>query len=144
MRLQFKDSGKSKFSNAEEINFKKYLEILNYQEAMTILKIRNGMLEIKTNYINKHADLTCDMCKNEVENLKHLMTCEKYIAPAINEDPKLIWRSNGSKEEILAMSEAAKIIQKRQSEKSEVLQNSERCQDEEEDTSISPGEDKQK
>ena len=114
------------------INCKKYLSVLKLEEAHTILLIRTGMVDVKANYKNKHTDLRCPMCNEEIETLKHLLTCLKYSTPPLDEQTlELIWSSGSSHEQIQAMSKAAKVTIKKLSERSESDSVSDRLQAEE-------------
>ena len=74
--------------------FKQYLEEMKPNEAMTILKARLGMTDVKANYRNKYVNITCSEC-GQVEDLKHLLTCKeddeeiKEIARNLEE---IIWK----------------------------------------------------
>lgn len=54
---------------------KEYLKILKPKDAMTILKCRLGMIEVKTNFKNKYKDTKCKKCGRE-EDLEHLLSCQ--------------------------------------------------------------------
>ena len=57
---------------------KEYLNILKPDEAMTILKGRLGMTDVKANYKNKYKDINCKIC-GKSEDLEHLLNsqCKK-------------------------------------------------------------------
>ena len=56
-------------------SIQKYLVILNKENAITILKERLGMTDVKANYKNKYSDTKCRICHLEEETSQHLMKC---------------------------------------------------------------------
>ena len=74
-------TNKSKKYNSMTLNLKKkhYLKFLPPILAMTILKSRTGMIELKTNYKNKYLTTKCRKCNIEEEELKHVLLCNNTI-----------------------------------------------------------------
>ena len=70
-----KNSKKCTEIKEEKFAMKKYLNVLKPTEAIIILKVRLGMIEVKTNFKNMHENLICEICNVE-ENLYHLLTCQ--------------------------------------------------------------------
>ena len=56
-------------------SIQKYLVTMNKENAMTILKERLGMTDVKANYRNKYIDTRCRICHEEEETSQHLMKC---------------------------------------------------------------------
>ena len=54
---------------------------------MTILKARTGMTEVKNNYKNMWPDLKCRKCINHIEDISHVLKCNKTLSEA---DHKLV------------------------------------------------------
>ena len=81
------------------MNTSKYLEVLQFEDAITTLKVRCGMSNVKMNYKNNHQSLTCDMCHTEAETTIHLLKCTKYSTPALNDEIlNKIWSCDESEE----------------------------------------------
>ena len=63
---------------------KDYIKYLSPTLAMTILKARTGMTEIKTNYKNMWADLKCRKCHSNTEDLSHMLRCKNSLSEEEN------------------------------------------------------------
>ena len=106
-----KGSTKCKKIKNPSMNRKLYTEKLIPEEAMTILEARLGMTKVKANYKNMHSNTLCDLCKNETEDLKHLITCQENMNITNEEEVKKIleqiWE-DGS--DLHTLSKLSKII----------------------------------
>lgn len=148
LKQYLKNSKKGKYIEASNISFKKYLSHLNYEEAITILKIRTGMLDIKANYKQKYnSNLKCDMCKTETENFDHFMVCNSYKTPKIED--RTVWKLCNIQSSYHTLSKAASLIIQRLTERGAVQSASDcdsddRCQEEEGTSSTSYEEDNNK
>ena len=71
----------SKKYNSASISLckKTYITSLPPSLAMTILKTRTGMVEVKTNFKNMHTNTTCRKCHSEEENLEHVLSCQRKV-----------------------------------------------------------------
>ena len=71
-------AGKSKKYTCKTLTVspKNYINYLPPALAMTILKARTGMTEIKTNYKNMYSDQLCRKCLAETEDLCHILNCK--------------------------------------------------------------------
>ena len=49
---------------------------LKKNDAITILKARLNMLNIKDNFHGKYKDNNCDLCNSEEDSTEHLFECE--------------------------------------------------------------------
>ena len=62
-----------------------YIKSLPLNEAITILKLKLEMTDVKTNYKNKYGNLKCEACnEGEPEDVQHLIKCKtvsKILAP---------------------------------------------------------------
>ena len=56
---------------------KDYMEKLHFEEARAIFMMLTRMIDVKTNFKNKHRNLECEICQTE-ENTHHLFKCKKY------------------------------------------------------------------
>ena len=56
---------------------KNYIEELHFEEARAIFMMLTRMIDVKTNFKNKHRNLECETCQTE-ENTHHLFKCKKY------------------------------------------------------------------
>ena len=77
MKISINNSSKCKKLQIGINKPKKYLLELNPIDARTLLLARLRMTDLKPNYKNKYNDQKCRLCKNEVETLNHLTTCQK-------------------------------------------------------------------
>ena len=62
----------------DNISLKKYLSVLDIEEALIILKLRTGMLDVKSNFSSKYQDLRCPMCMIQIDT-----TMDPYAAHTI-------------------------------------------------------------
>ena len=71
----------SKKYNSETVNITKkdYINYLPPALAMTILKARLGMTEVKSNYKNMYTDTKCRKCHKIEEDLKHILQCNSSV-----------------------------------------------------------------
>lgn len=69
-----KDSKKYKCMQPR-IKLKEYCVKLPTVNAINILKARLGMIHAKDNYHNMYKDISCPICKNQVETTEHLISC---------------------------------------------------------------------
>ena len=72
----------------EGFNKNQYLKTLGTKDAITILKTRLNMLDIKANFRGKYRDETCDLCETEEDSTEHLFNCEK-LKSLLNKDTSL-------------------------------------------------------
>ena len=75
--IQLKNMEMTKLRFTEGNGRKEYLEKLKTKEALTMLKTRLNMLEVKCNYKSKYVDLTCELCSEEEDRTEHLFRCKK-------------------------------------------------------------------
>ena len=70
-------SGSTKCSHMKDspIKIKKYIQNLSPIHAKIILEARLGLIDVKTNYKNKHNDDKCRNCLTETETTLHFITC---------------------------------------------------------------------
>lgn len=86
----------SKKYNSTTINVrkKKYINYLPPSLAITMLKTRLGMIELKPNYKNLHQDTNCRKCNGEEETLQHVLKCyqgsKASSATTINEVEEIV------------------------------------------------------
>ena len=77
-----------KYNSAHlSVKKKKYIDYLPPSLAMTILKARTGMTEVKANFKNMHTDLLCRKCRSSEENLLHILRCNTRLS---DDEDKLI------------------------------------------------------
>ena len=74
-------------SIALNVKKKSYIHYLPPTIAVTILKARTGMTEVKNNYKNMWPDLKCRKCINHIEDISHVLKCNKTLSEA---DHKLV------------------------------------------------------
>ena len=106
----------SKKYRSKDLNLKKkgYINYLPPSLAMTILKTRLGMIEVKTNFKNMFSDVTCRKCKKEDETLHHVLKCghkHNEIEEQILKNLDEILSDVDSSDPDIVMS-VAKVIQK--------------------------------
>ena len=70
-----KDMKKLRFTNG--VNKMNYINELKANEAITVMKTRLNMLDLKANYRGKYNEDKCELCKSEEDNTEHLFACEK-------------------------------------------------------------------
>lgn len=58
-----------------KVTVKKYIQYLPPALAITMLKTRLGMIELKSNYRSMHKDTKCRKCQSEEETLMHVLKC---------------------------------------------------------------------
>ena len=54
---------------------KSYIQEFSPRIAKIVLEIRLGLIDVKTNFTNKHEDKICRNCNNEDETTKHFIEC---------------------------------------------------------------------
>ena len=70
-----KDMTKMRFLKSFEIE--NYIDKVNYDECVTLLKLRLNMIETKCNYKGKFQnDLSCPLCKTALDTTEHLIECQ--------------------------------------------------------------------
>ena len=78
-RNEFEDwtSNSTKCSHMKNspIKIKKYIQNLSPIHAKIILEVRLGLIDVKTNFKNKHNDDKCRNCLTEIETTIHFITC---------------------------------------------------------------------
>ena len=100
------------------MKIRKYLEDMKPNEALVMLKIRTGMLNVRANYRNHHETVTCPMCETDVETTNHMMTCKAYASdPVPEQELELIWSGGETPEQIAAMAGIATTAIKRTCER---------------------------
>ena len=63
----------------ENVGRKTYIEELDSEDSITILKLRLNMIETKCNYNrNFVGNLNCAMCKNVEDKTEHLLECPEF------------------------------------------------------------------
>ena len=63
----------------QEFGKKKYLDDLEYQDSITMLKVRLNMIETKCNYKgNFKENEMCQICQAERDTTEHLLVCQKF------------------------------------------------------------------
>ena len=70
-------SGSTKCSHMKDspIKIKKYIQNLSPIHAKITLEARLGLIDVKTNFKNKHNDDKCRNCLTETETTLHFITC---------------------------------------------------------------------
>ena len=118
IQAERKNMSKGKHLGPPTMNTSKYLEVLQFEDAITTLKVRCGMSNVKMNYKNNHQSLTCDMCHTEAETTIHLLKCTKYSTPALNDEIlNKIWSCDESEEVTRALQKIAQSVNQRLSER---------------------------
>ena len=69
------NSKKCSLMRLDKIKIKDYIEELAYEEARIVMQVRLGMVDVKTNFKNKHKDTKCRNCQTEEENTEHFIEC---------------------------------------------------------------------
>jgi hypothetical protein len=69
------------------VSKKKYINYLPPVLAVTILKVRTGMIEVKANYKNMHSNLLCRKCNASEEDLIHILRCNTKLS---NDEDELV------------------------------------------------------
>ena len=81
-----------------------YLQDLNKEDAMTILKERLKITPVKSYYKNMYGDQLCRICKSQIETTKHLIKCsqQKEATPEIleNFDQQILEVESQNKEQL--------------------------------------------
>ena len=63
----------------QEFGKKKYLDDLEYQDSITMLKVRLNMIETKCNYKgNFKENEMCQICQAERDTTEHLLVCQNF------------------------------------------------------------------
>ena len=120
-------STKCKNLERTENDLPPYLKKLNPLYALTILKTRLGMLDLKTNYKTAHTDLTCPLCNLEPDTLPHLFTCQKLsqtFNPPIDFG-KNIYKNSDTAPQMEFLETMAQAISKISQVKSDMLEEKE-------------------
>ena len=69
---------KPNISSLTKLNEPPYLTALSPQTARIIFKARLGVFDIKANFKDKYSpDLSCAICKEGRETLKHILQCPR-------------------------------------------------------------------
>ena len=77
--FQDKKDEMTKLRFIENVGRKTYIEELDYEDSITILKLRLNMIETKCNYKgNFVGNLNCAMCKNVEDTTEHLLECPEF------------------------------------------------------------------
>ena len=61
--------------NSTQIMLKNYIQQLNPRNAKIILETRLGMIDVKTNFPNKHENKICRNCQEQEETMEHFISC---------------------------------------------------------------------
>ena len=70
-------TSKTKLRFVTNFNQKSYINDLQYQDTITMIKIRMNMIETKCNYKGKFKNkLICDMCEEESDTTEHILQCK--------------------------------------------------------------------
>ncbi len=56
---------------------REYIDNLHFEDARAIFMMLTRMIDVKSNFKNKHKNLDCETCSVE-ENTQHLFKCKKY------------------------------------------------------------------
>ena len=116
----------------KEIKMKNYLEKLPTEAAITILKLRTGMLNVKANYKGQYSNLKCPKCNEHIDTDEHLLICKKYETQPLEKIIiPFLWSRVCTNKEIHAMSLAATTIKARLGERSDCDVTNDRHQEEE-------------
>ena len=77
--FQEKKKEMTKLRFVENVERKKYIEELDYEDSITILKLRLNMIETKCNYKgNFVGNLNCAICKQTEDKTEHLFDCPEF------------------------------------------------------------------
>ena len=68
-------SKKCQHMNSTQIMLKNYIQQLNPRNAKIILETRLGMIDVKTNFPNKHENKICRNCQEQEETMEHFISC---------------------------------------------------------------------
>ena len=69
-------SKKCNLMQRDKIEMKKYIKEFKYETAKIIMEVRLGMVDVKSNYRNKHEDSLCRECGREEETVEHFIQCQ--------------------------------------------------------------------
>ena len=103
LETQMKDMAKEKTKLRFLDNFKQesYIDNLQYNDTISMIKIRLNMIETKCNYKGQFKqNLLCDMCKKENDTTEHILQCKTTQHTRLNEkdiqncNPKIIIEIN--------------------------------------------------
>ena len=79
---------KTKLRFCSDFKRKQYVNVLGYNEAKSMLKLKLNMTELKSNYKGQKSDQKCNLCKTNNDTTEHLFQCpkikEKIETPNIN------------------------------------------------------------
>ena len=74
--LQILKEEKTKLRFISNFEQEKYLEELQFNESIEMIKIRLNMIETKCNYKGKFKnDLMCEVCKEDIDTTEHILEC---------------------------------------------------------------------
>ena len=78
-----KDKSKLKDKIEEKFERKEYINKENIYEARSIFKIRNHMMEVKTNFWNdpqySRELWQCSGCYGAIDTMSHILYCPSYV-----------------------------------------------------------------
>ena len=79
---------------------------MSIDEAKFVFLLRTRMLDIKTNYRNKHSDVMCPLCKSANDDQAHLLVCTELVEGMEIADPFMKYENlfNSNLEELLKVS----------------------------------------
>ena len=77
MYLQ-KQISKTKLRFVNNSTQEQYLEELEFQDSIKMIKIRLNMIEVKCNYKTNYANnKKCELCKEQEDTTEHLIECKR-------------------------------------------------------------------
>ena len=104
------------------MKMKKYLLDMKHSEALIMLKLRTGMIDVRENFRSNFDDLMCPMCRIATETADHMMACTSYSSEPISlSNSDAIWSAGESREDLIAMSVVAKTVTARLCERDRCL-----------------------
>ena len=84
--LQVSKHDRTKLRFIENTDRKKYIEELEYNDCVTVLKLRLNMAETKCNFKGNYPNnKNCEICKEDLDTTEHLLKC-KAGEPRLNLD----------------------------------------------------------
>ena len=77
MYLQKQITSKTKLRFVNNFTQEQYLEELEFQDSIKMIKIRLNMIEAKCNYKTNYANnKKCELCKEQEDTTEHLIECK--------------------------------------------------------------------
>ena len=89
--------------------------------AKFVFSLRSRMLDVKCNYKNNYSNLCCPICKNEIDDQEHLLSCEglRNLFP-VNKLPNYDDLYGNNHEEVLGI---ARILKQQYETRKSVLKD---------------------